>query len=58
MKKTLSWLFSLLFGFKKTFDIVLENLALHQQMAAMKRSIKRPQLRSRDHLFGVLLSRF
>ena len=58
MKMTLNWLFNLLFGFKKTFDIVLENLALRQQLAAMKRSIKRPQLRSRDRLFWVLLSRF
>ena len=58
MKMTLNWLFNLLFGFKKNFDIVLENLALRQQLAAMKRSIKRPQLRSRDRLFWVLLSRF
>ena len=58
MKMTLNWLFKLLFGFKKTFDIVLENLALRQQPAAMKRSIKRPQLRSPDRLFWVLLSRF
>ena len=37
---TLNWLFKLLFGFKKTFDIVIENLALRQQLAAMKHSIK------------------
>ena len=58
MKMTLNRSFNLLFGFKKTFDIVLENLALRQQPAAMKRSIKRPQLSSRDRLFCVLLSRF
>jgi hypothetical protein len=51
IKLTLNWLFNILFGFKKTFDIVLENLALQQQLAAMKRSIKRPQLPSRDRLF-------
>jgi hypothetical protein len=36
MKMTLNWLFNILFGFKKTFNIVLENLALRQQLAAMK----------------------
>jgi len=58
IKLTLNWLFNILFGFKKTFDIVLENLALRQELAAMKRSIKRPQPRSRNRLFWVLLSRF
>ena len=58
MKMTLNWLFNILFGFKKTFDIVLENLALRQQLAAMKRSTKRPQLRNRDRLLWILLSRF
>ena len=54
----LNWLFNILFGFKKPFDIVLENLALRQQLAAMKRSANRPQLRSQDRLFWVLHSRF
>jgi hypothetical protein len=36
----------------------LENLALREQLAAMKRPIKRPQLRSQDRLFWVLLSCF
>jgi hypothetical protein len=58
IKLTLNWLFNILFGFKKTLDIVLENLALRQQLAAMKRSAKRPHLRSRDRLFWVLHSRF
>jgi hypothetical protein len=44
MKMTLNLLFNILFGFKKTFDIVLENLALRQQLATMKRSAKGPQL--------------
>jgi hypothetical protein len=41
IKLTLNWLFNFLFGFKKIFDIALENLALRQHLAAMKRSIKR-----------------
>jgi hypothetical protein len=58
IKLTLNWLFNILFGFNETFDIVLENLALRMQLAAMKRSAKRPQPRSRDRLFWVLHSRF
>ncbi|CAB1063207.1 Mobile element protein [Olavius sp. associated proteobacterium Delta 1] len=58
MKMTLNLLFNILFGFKKTFDIVLENLALRQQLATMKRSAKRPQLRASDRLFWIILSRF
>jgi len=43
---------------KKTFNLALENLALRQQLAIMKRSSKRPQLRPRDRLFWVVLSWF
>jgi transposase InsO family protein len=43
--------------FKKTSDLALENLALRQQLAILKRSSKRPRLHIRDRLFWVLLSR-
>ena len=58
MKKFLRLLFTILLGSEKASDLALENLALRQQVAAMKRSIKRPQLRCPDRLFWVLLSRF
>ena len=48
----------LLFRLKKTFDLALENLALRQQLAIMKRSNKSPRLHIRDCLFWVVLSRF
>ena len=35
-----------------------ENLALRQQVAVFKQSVKRPRLRPRDRVFWVLLSRF
>ena len=35
----------------------IENLALRQQVAVFKQSVKRPKLRPRDRLFWVLLSR-
>jgi len=31
--------------------VALENLALRQQVAALKRTVKRPTLRTRDRLF-------
>ena len=34
-----------------------ENLALRQQLAVLRRSVKRPKLRARDRLFWVLLYR-
>ena len=35
----------------------LENLALRQQLAALTRTVKRPQLRRRDRLFWILLAK-
>jgi hypothetical protein len=58
MKLLLKLLLNILFGFKKKLDLTLENLALRQQLATMKRSIKRPRFRRRDRLFWILLSRF
>jgi putative transposase len=37
--------------------IALENLALRQQVAALKRTGKRPTLRTRDRLFWILLAK-
>ena len=54
MKTFLRLLFNILFGSEKTTDLALENLALRQQVAIMKRSAKRPRLRNRDRLFWIL----
>jgi hypothetical protein len=37
--------------------LVLENLALRQQLAVLNRSAKRPPLRPSDRMFWVMLSR-
>jgi transposase InsO family protein len=37
--------------------LAAENLALRQQLAVLNRTVKRPQLRERDRLFWVMLSR-
>ncbi len=51
-----------IFLFLRAFNIgraaaAFENLALRQQVAAFKHSVKRPKLRRRDRIFWVLLSR-
>ena len=43
--------------FKCRSGLVLENLALRQQLAVMRNSVKRPRLHFRDRLFWVILSR-
>jgi hypothetical protein len=37
--------------------VALENLALRQQVAALTRTVRRPQLRTRDRLFWILLAK-
>ena len=37
--------------------LAIENLALRQQLAVCKQSVKRPKLRPRDRIFWVWLSR-
>ena len=46
-----------LFGRRGATDLVLENLALRQQLAVLQRSARRLRLRRRDRAFWVLLSR-
>ena len=38
-------------------SLAVENLALRQQVAVYKHSVKRPKLRTGDRIFWVLLSR-
>ncbi len=38
--------------------LAVENLALRQQLAVCKQSVKRPKLRPRDRVFWVWLYRF
>ncbi len=54
MFKLVFWIFRLVF--KDRNNIMLENLALRQQLAVQKRNIKRPRLRNRDRFFWALLS--
>ncbi len=38
-------------------ELAMENLALRQQLAILEQTAKRPQLRKRDRIFWVWLSR-
>jgi putative transposase len=44
-------------GFRPRADLVIENLALRQQLAVLRRNAKRPRLRHLDRAFWLLLSR-
>ena len=53
--KLLGNLFAALF--KSRQNLILENLALRQQLAVQQRSIKRPKIKNTDRIFWVWLSR-
>ena len=38
--------------------LAMENLTLRQQLAVLRRSVKRPKVRGRDWIFWVWISRF
>jgi len=42
--------------FRSKQDIILENLALRQQLAVQQRTVKRPKIKNRDRIFWVWLS--
>jgi hypothetical protein len=58
MKMLLKLILNILFGPQKDSDLALENLALRQQLAILKRHKKRPQIRTKDRLFWIMLCRF
>ncbi len=43
--------------FVRKARLAIENLALRQQVAVIRQSVKRPKLRPRDRVFWVVLSR-
>jgi putative transposase len=48
---------ALALAFRGHQELVLENLALRQQLSAMKRATKQPLLLTRDRLFWIALAR-
>jgi transposase InsO family protein len=58
MKMLLKLILNILLRPQKDSDLALENLALRQQLAIWKRHKKRPQIRTKDRLFWIMLCRF
>ena len=48
---------ALISAFKARRELALENVALRQQLAVLRRSVKRPRLSKVDRVFWVLLRR-
>jgi hypothetical protein len=46
---------ALALAFRGHRELVLENLALRQQLATLKRSVKRPHVQTRDRMFWIAL---
>ena len=44
--------------FKSRYQLTLENLALRQQIAMLKLSVKRPRVSPTDRLFWILFSKY
>lgn len=53
--KTLKWFFNIIF--REREDLVVENLALRQQLAVFTRTGKKPKLKIQDRFFWVWLSK-
>jgi transposase InsO family protein len=51
-------IFVMILVFKLEQQLIIENLALRQQLVVMRQSMKRPKIRKRDQSFWVLLARF
>ena len=58
LKMLLNLILNILLRPQNDSDLALENLVLRQQLAIWKRHKKRPQIRTKDRLFWILLCRF
>ncbi len=58
MKKTINFIKTLLSRFNLIANLTAKNLALHQQLIVLNRSIKRPQIKTKDRLFWIILFLF
>ncbi len=58
MKTTIKLVRNILAKFNLIANLTAKNLALHQQLIVMNRSIKRPQIKTKDRLFWIILYLF
>jgi len=57
MEKIIFSVFIMILAHNLNKKLLVENLALRQQLMVMRLSVKRPKIRKRDRLFWVILSR-
>ena len=58
MKITISFIKTILSRFNLIANLIAKNLALRQQLIVLNRSIKRPQIKTKDRLFWIILYLF
>ncbi len=58
MKTTIKLIRSILKKFNLIANLTAKNLDLHQQLIVLNRSIKRPQIKTKDRLFWIILYLF
>jgi transposase InsO family protein len=58
MKRTINFIKTLLSKFNLIANLTAKNLALQQQLIILNRSIKRPQIKTKDRLFWIILFLF
>ncbi len=58
MKTTIKLIRNILEKFNLIVNLTAKNLALHQQLIVLNRSIKRPQIKTKDRLFWIILYLF
>ncbi len=55
MKKTITFVKTFFSRFNLIANLTAKNLALHQQLIVLNRSIKRPQIKTKDRLFWIIV---
>ena len=58
MKKTINFIKTFLAKFNLIANLIAKNLALHKQLIVLNRSIKKPQIKTKDYLFWIILYLF
>ncbi len=58
MKATIKLIQNILEKFNLIANLTAKNLALHQQLIILNRSIKKPQIKTKDRLFWIILHLF
>ena len=58
MKKAINFIKDILTKLNLIANLTARNLALYQQLVALNRSIRKPQIKTKDRLFWIILYLF